>query len=679
MHTSQYKDNDSEILKIECEKYSVSMDKDGNIRKITFQNKVFEPPLVYTFFELDGELSETEYLPNTKDLSYQLFSKKSTAKMNISFDKELRFHLVPEKKDAVKKVGVVLTFPIDTVFHLAEYPNIGRMLDKDMPLGESYTARLVHNFFVAEYNGMWLRFRTDNKKRLDRAKFHIARDPEMFTVTFTWRSDADARLALFSSLDAVLDEHEKWLETECGVQKLKDNRDIPDWIHAIKLVITADMLRSNWEVTHDYLDLLNFAKEIKEIRDPKEILFYIPGWHGAYDSTHPTYRPHEDLGGVKKFRQMIDFLHRNGFRLMIHTTGWGIDPYHPNIDKLQELLVKDDKGEFLGWQINENSGPAQAPSKFKTGRIVLAGSARAKNFFFKTVAIPNHCEALFTIGGLKAKKGRIRLTVGRRTISTPRNWFESHNQYDFPFPLALEPGENEVQVTTTGTSEVDWRESWYKIRYTFMQKGPYGTWTFPILQADMKNAEYIQIFTNSVSSAVREFGIDAVHVDAAMFYGQLDGKELLLNLKKKLPDIAIGGEGFQTSFEAMNFWDLCQHARQSLTDYRETKRYPEEQTSLTPLMKLDELYAWLDKPSPVCRFVKKYLIIYPHLCAANAFVPVGKVCNTYPPRLMPLKKEEQWKVLRDAKRMDYMPGLRINYRKYGLDDETRKAIHEIGK
>ncbi|GAI61454.1 unnamed protein product, partial [marine sediment metagenome] len=30
------------------------------------------------------------------------------------------------------------------------------------------------------------------------------------------------------------------------------------------------------------------------------------------------------------------------------TTGWGIDPYHPNIDKLQKLVVKDDKGDFSG-------------------------------------------------------------------------------------------------------------------------------------------------------------------------------------------------------------------------------------------------------------------------------------------------------------------------------------------
>ena len=679
MCSSQDKDKNSKIMKIEYDEYSVSMDNNGNIKQITFQNKVFEPPSGYTFFELDGGLSETEYLPNTKGLTYQLSSRKSRAKMNISFDKELRFHLVPENEDIVKNVGVVLTFPIDTVFHLAEYANIGRMLDKNMPIGESYTARLVHNFFVAECDQMYFRFRTDNKEWLNRAKFHMVRHPEMFTVTFFWEPSADACIGFFSSLDAVQDEHEKWLETGCAVRKLKDNPNIPDWIHAIKLIITVDMLRSNWEITHNYLDLLNLAKEVKEIREPKEILFYIPGWHGAYDSTNPTYKPHEDLGGATRFRQMIDFLHKNGFRLMIHTTGWGIDPYHSNIDNLQELVVKDDKGNFSGWQINENSvGPDITPLKFKTARIALAAPAKAKSFFVKTVAIPDNCEALFTIGGLRARKGRIRLTVRRRTISTPREWFESHNQYKFPFPLALESGENEVEVTMTDTSEIDWRGSWYRIRYTFMQKSPYSTWTFPILSADMKNTEYIQIFTDSVRSVVREFGIDAVHVDATTFYGRLGGKQVLLALREKLPDVVIGGELFPASFAEMDFWSLCQNARQSLTNFPGMKHHPGEQSSLIPLMKLDELYAWLDKTSPVCRFVKKYLVIYPHLCAANAFVPAAKVCNIYPPRLMPLTKEEEWKVLRDAKRMDYVPGLRINYRKYGLDDETRKAVHEIG-
>lgn len=678
---SENKGNNTRVLKILGDEHSVSMDNNGSIRQITFQNKVFEPPSGYTFFELDGELSEAEYIPCAKGLSYQLSSKKSKARMNISFDKELRFRLIPENKDIIGNVALVLTFPVDTIFHLAECANIGRMLDKDMPIGESYGARLIHNFFVAEYDGVYFRFRSDDDKWLKRAKFHLVRHPEMFTVSFFWEASTDARIGFFRSLDAVLDEHEQWLETSCAVRKLEDRPIAYKWIQEIKLVITVDMMRSNWEIAHDYSDLLNLAKEIKKIRKPQEILFYIPGWHGAYDSGHPTYRPHNDIGGVAAFRQMIELLHKSGFRIMIHTTGWGIDPYHSDIDKLQKLVRKNDQGDLLGWQTNENSssiGPDVAPLKFKTGKITLTAQAKARRLLVKTVSIPDSCEALFVVGGVRTKKGRISLTVGRRTASTPQKWFENHTQYQFPFPLALKPGENEIEVTMTDSPEVDWRGIWYKIRYTFMQENPYSTWTFPILFADMKNAEYIRIFTDSVSSVVREFGIDAVHVDATTFYGRLAGKDLLLALEEKLADVVIGGELFPASFAEMDFWCLCQNARQSLTGYPGMKHHLVEQSSLIPSMDIDRLYTWLDKTSPVCRFVKKYLIIYPHLCAANAFVPTAKVCNTLPQRLMPLTKEEQWKVLRDAKRMEYVPGLRVNYREYGLDDESKRAIREIG-
>ena len=55
----------------------------------------------------------------------------------------------------------------------------------------------------------------------------------------------------------------------------------------------------------------------------------------------------------------------------------------------------------------------------------------------------------------------------------------------------------------------------------------------------------------------------------------------------------------------------------------------------------------------------------------------GKVCNIFPPRRIPRTSEAQWRVLRDAERMDYVPGLRVNYRDYGLDPETREAIMEL--
>ncbi|MBI4166107.1 MAG: hypothetical protein HY508_10290 [Acidobacteria bacterium] len=681
---------DEPALSVEAGKCNLRFDNGGNIRKIGFQDKVFELPSPYSYFELDGELAEAEHLAGTKDLSFRLKGGKKRGTVTVSGDKEVRFRIAAEGKDTLKEAGLVLTFPAAGVFHLAEYLNIGRQLDKEMPVGESYTAQLLYNFLLAEHNGMWIRFRTDEKKSLSKAKCHIARLPEMFTVTFTWPADTEARLTVFSSMEEALNDYEKWLEAEAGARKLKDRDNTPQWVREIKLVVTVDMMRSDWEIAHDYSDLLNLAKQISEIRNPREVLFYVPGWQGAYDSTHPTYKPHPELGGDSKFRELTDYFHEKGFRLMIHTTGWGIDPYHPEIDALQKLAVRKE-GRFQGFQIpdlvDNTWGPLSTPLKFRTPKISLRDSARKGAFSFQTDPVPARCEALFTLGGVKTKIGRVRLTVGRRTVSTPPGWFESHDAYDFPFPLALGPGENQVKVSAAGESAIDWSGSWYRIRYTFVPDGPYATETHPILMADMTNPEYIRIYTDNVSSVVRQYGIDAVHIDATRFDS---AEEMLTRLKEKIPGVAIACE-WSTTFKAMGYWTFWQGARQSLPDYAEIIRGDRRGTqelfaefgscgpsTLSPSgAEETEAYGWLDKPSAVCGFVRNYIIPYPHLCSASGFVPIGKVCNIFPPRLMPLHNEVLWKVLKDAKRLDYVPGLRVNYRKYGLDGETKKAIKDI--
>jgi len=168
---------------------------------------------------------------------------------------------------------------------------------------------------------------------------------------------------------------------------------------------------------------------------------------------------------------------------------------------------------------------------------------------------------------------------------------------------------------------------------------------------------------------VTEYGIDAVHVDATAYGG------LLRRLREKLPDTVMCGEWFQT-LTGMDFLVFQHNCAQTLSKYDAMQKWTAEQMAV-PLQSLDEEFAWMDKASPVCRFAKEYVYTYPHLCAANAFVPVGKVCSTWPDRQMPCHKEELWDVLRDYKRLDYFPGLRVNYRDYGLDEDTRQAIQEL--
>ena len=664
---------------VEGARFSLCLDQAGHVRTIRFRDGELELPVACTTYEIAGKASNVTRVARGDGLSYELSTETLSATLSIASGKEITFQILPDQGNDKERVGLSLFLPSDAVLHLAEHRNIGRRIDADMPIGESYRCSLQYNFLLVRVDDMWLRFRTDHPRH-STADIEIARHPELFGITYSWNTDTSARISVFSSMQEALDDFERWMEEAFDIRKLKDaTRTLPDWVHNVKLVITADMLRSNWEISHDYTDVLNLARELGETGCARDTLFYIPGWQGAYDSTHPTYRPHPELGGEDAFRHMVDGLHDCGFRAMIHTTGWGIDPYHPDIDRLERLVRKDEDGDYRGWQINQKWYPAKKSLRFQTGRVRLGAPAGGTSFAFDTVTIPDRCEALITLGGIDPGRGRVRLTVGRRSVLSPPGWFSEHSTYDYPFPLLLQAGKNEIHVEVVGEADPKWEDAWYCIRYCFAPPSPYSSWTWPILMADMSHPDYVDIFTENVSAVVREFGIDAVHVDAT-FFGQSDdqssSKSLLYRLRESLPGIPICGEAV-LSFEAMGYWTFSQAATQSLIDYANAGRPPREQGSLPSREGVDELYGWLNNESPVCSFAKDYFYSYPHLCAANAFVPVGKVCNIFPPRRIPRTSEAQWRVLRDAERMEYVPGLRVNYRNYGLDLETREAIMEL--
>jgi len=685
--------NREEILRIDGERFSVYLDPNGNLQRIVLLEKTFEPPLKCTLYEIGGETASVCQVPsNEKELSLRLTTKELSGILTISPGKEIKFHLEPDKKDVAEDVGLVLPFPLETEFHIPEGYNLGRRIDSEMAVGEWYSSGsyplsrytyiskykelyrkgLGYNFFLANIKDMWIRFMTKGSRT--KPDVHISRHTEAFIVTFTWEAADDAFINVFSSMDEAIKDYEAWLKNELGIKKLRDRPNVPEWVHNVKLVFIIDMMRPNWEIAHDYYDVINLATDLKTIGCAEDTLFYIPGWNGAYDSSYPTYKPHSQLGGEEKFREMVETLHKNGFRVMIHTNAWGLDPCHPNIDKYLKYVVKDEEGNYSGWQCNISQLKINRRTlKFLSKKIPLNGPKGAKSYIFETIRFPEMCESFITVGNLKVGDARVKLTIDRRSMLTPPKWFRDHEEYAFPFPFLFKTGRNKVHVEVIGEAEPDWSDGWYKIRYCSIPPTPYTSWTYPILHADTSNLEWIEIFVDNVESAVRKYNIDTVHVDAT---GYERHKQILDRLKQRLPNVPIAGEGF-SSPEALGYWTFSQGARQSLTSYSDMMQGTRQQASLPDRSELDELYRWLDKPSPVCNFVKDYVKIYPHLCAADAFVLIGKVCNTFPPRLSPRSKEELRKILRDARRLNYIPGLRLNYRKYGVDEETRKAVQEI--
>jgi len=282
-------------------------------------------------------------------------------------------HLLTKRGHIPKNISIVLTFPLKAEFHLPEAYNLGRKIDRSMPPGEQYTTELGYNFSLVDLSGLWIMLMS-KQTRLGSSTLQISRHPELFIVTFTWKAKDEAFVSIFPSMDDAIRNYEAWLK-ELNVKRLRDDPNFPSWVDNIKLVLVVDMIRSNWEIVHDYNDVARLATELSSVGAPEDTLIYIPGWNGAYDSNYPTYRPHAELGGEEEFRRMIETMHKCHFRVMIHTNAWGLDPYHKDIDKLLKYVIKDEEGYYQGWQtggrIWGGRYPPSRPLKFKSGKLKI--------------------------------------------------------------------------------------------------------------------------------------------------------------------------------------------------------------------------------------------------------------------------------------------------------------------
>ncbi len=654
---------------------------DGAFRSISRGAVRVELPYARTQLGLEGVDCEAEAVSGNDGVTLRLTGRRASGTALITSGREVRIQVTADEEPqgtaaVTRRASLSFALPVDACLHLAEFQNVGRRIDASMPEGEWFSCRTYYNCAVIETGGLALRARSDHRDTRQ-LEVEIQRHPDSFTVTFTWSTAGSLCLAVFATRHDAMADLVGLLRERFGVRTLTERYPRTPWLPAVKLVVTADMMRSNGDIVHDYADVAALARSLRRIDCPRETVLYLPGWNGPYDSGGPTYGPAESLGGPVAFQSMVDTIHASGFRVMIHTTGWGIDPYHPHIDELEPLVVRDEDGELKGWQVNGKWSPSNRTLHFRTPAIPLAAregsKAMRRDVEIQSPPVPDWCEALITIGGLRGTPGRIRVSSGSRSVSTPEGWLQGNDACDLPYPLQLHRGANAIRFEAG--AGIDWSSAWYRVRHSFRPTSGYSSWTWPILMADTSDPGYIDRFTSSVCDCVRRYGIDMVHIDAITLGWPDKSERFLRTVSEALGDVPVAGET-TSRLDEIGFWALMQNGAQSLlaTRGRESLR---EQQSLAMHAGVDELLAWVDRESDVCDFAASYMKSYPHLCAACAFVPVGKVCNVFPSRKVPLHDAELWAALRDAGRLRCTPGVRVNYREHGLDPQMTAAIREI--
>ena len=167
----------------------------------------------------------------------------------------------------------------------------------------------------------------------------------------------------------------------------------------------------------------------------------------------------------------------------------------------------------------------------------------------------------------------------------------------------------------------------------------------------------MKLFTERVVQVVRKYGIDAVHVDAQHFW-DIDNANMAINrvLKAELPGVVFSTE--KPTEPSMTMFQLAQNG-------------------LVPLEELDQGQI---EPSPLAKLIfLPFRRSYLHLCTADGFVPVATVCTV--DRALRLLNEERLAFNRHRfmRSPDFgvLRNIRVNYRDYGLDDETKKWITSL--
>jgi hypothetical protein len=479
--------------------------------------------------------------------------------------------------------------------------------------------------------------------------------------------------------------------------------ELPSWAADVPLVITLDMWLANYEVAHNYAHMRDLCRDLQGLGVRPGTVLYIPGWCGPYDGGYPHYEPVAELGGRSAFKEAIEAAHTAGYRIMVHTLGWGADPYVPAFEgmasvavrnyrdpdnppppivhKFQEQLPPDGspvpaapaddplRGPYVGWP----GGGEWFPIDYKSGRRAIGEASRSPNgWIFYTQPVPERCEAVVSLGGLQdVGSGVIKLTVNGRSLTSPAGWFAGHDSYTFPFTYHFMPGENAVEISCFGSSgnvngmgegsRPELKAAWFSIDQAYGHDPARNVWTQPAVGTDMNDPAWHRAFCEKLVPTVQTCGVDIVHIDATTLW-KWDDRGLFAALKDRLP----GGTAFGTEVATepgLRFFLLHQTGVGNLVaEALSARQGPDE---------------WKPEATDVpWRVSGRYGSFYASLCVPRGFVPTRSVCHVDPVKGFSSEEEIEWTQmsLLLAAKHHIIPTLRLNYRDYGLDDLTKRYL-----
>jgi len=309
-------------LKIVCKNIALMMGKNGQIRKLSVGNKDLDLLGRTTGYLLASEIATVSNIKQKgQEISAILKTTEYSGRLTIKGEKRISIAIQSQEKHELSKVGLVFFLPEEAQIHLPERYNRGRIIDKDMPVGQVYTCGFAYHFTVVKLEENWLSLSSPIKLRSnvnmmapyqESSKVTIFRIEDGFYLQYEWCPEVALLLDSFTSLEEAASDYHSWLKEAFNLVKREDNPYIPEWVENTKLIIPLAMWHSHGEILHNYQHVIDLCKNLHNIGCPKDTLLCITGWDSRFDSSYPEYAPADKLGGEEKFREMVDTAHTAG-------------------------------------------------------------------------------------------------------------------------------------------------------------------------------------------------------------------------------------------------------------------------------------------------------------------------------------------------------------------------------
>lgn len=519
-------------------------------------------------------------------------------------------------------------FPVVARIHVPDAANTATLVTAEMVRQQPLRRRLMYQFALVENEGEWTLI--SHRSAVPNDPFPAVGIRAMgdgLTLTLHDVRPQAVGQATFATAERAVADYQQWLERTYRIGRIGRHPNKPAWLAKVKQVLTIDLWRPHGEITQDFADVTRFVDQLHRAGVTEGVLLYLCGWSGPYDARYPEYQPAEELGGQQMFRQLVETAHRYGCRVMIHTCPVAFDPWLPSFEHFKDCALKGDDhpGGYRGW-----------PGGYRSRELDFDSGKRTPGSKTATLRVPEKCEACLTVGGFGS--ARPSVTVGDRTLAVPPG---VPDPYPLPFTFFFDKGENRIKFSTAPA------RLWYRVHRA---RQFVHVWTYPFVGMDPKSAKWRDYFTRKVTAVVRQFKLDAVHLDAHPIGGSTwDCLPLFHQVMAALPGVAFSAE------EGLGEVGLAVFGLTQGCWLGEEEMPPR---------------------SPLCaKLTEPYIRHYWHLVAARSFVPVGPVWNIDPPaNVTDQDRQQLTRELSRAERLGVIRTLRVGARRFGLDAGTRMTL-----